>query len=40
MLRIGKSGKHIGTNKNKNMVFAINKDDLSDLFEEIYCYEN
>lgn len=39
MLRIAKSGKDIGKNKNKNMVFAINKDDLSLLFNEIYCYE-
>lgn len=40
MLRVAKSGKDIGKNKNKNMMFLINKSNLLYLFDEIYNYEN
>ena len=40
MLRVVKSGIDIGKNKNKNMVFLINKFNLDSLYNEIYFYEN
>lgn len=35
-----KSGKYVGKNSNKNMVFKIYKKDLDCLFEKIYEFEN
>lgn len=39
-LRISRSGIYKGKNKNKNLVFSINKNDLDLLFDKIYEYEN
>ena len=40
VLRFAKSGADIGKNKNKNMVFKINDQDLIRLFHIIHFYEN
>ncbi len=40
VLRFARSGKNIGDNKNKNMVFKIKKDKIEELFDQIYSYEN
>lgn len=40
VLRFAKSGADIGKNKNKNMVFKINDQDLIRLFNIVYFYEN
>lgn len=40
MLRFAKSGKDFGKNKSKNIIFAINKFDVSSLFTLLYSYEN
>ena len=39
MLRIGRSGKNLGKNKSKNILFMINKNNISKLFNKIYSYE-
>lgn len=39
-LRISRSGEYKGKNRNKNLVFSINKNNLELLFDKIYDYEN
>ena len=40
MLRNGKSDIDYGKNKNKNMIFRIEKTSINKLFDELYSYEN
>lgn len=37
--RISKSGEDVGRYRNKNLVFKIKKDDIGELFDEVYCYD-
>lgn len=40
ILRFSKSGKDIGKNKNKNMVFKICDKNIEELYDKVYFYEN
>ena len=40
LLRVGKTERDFGKNKNKNMVFQISKNSISKLFDILYSYED